>query len=84
MAKDPSQEIHIQIHECGLASFAKTNIDFIQQFGIDLVEFHKQCFIAAAARKQCARNTKAMKEDDLVGAQSISDYKETRFHRKRI
>jgi len=48
MTKDPSQEIHIQIRDCGLASFTKTNIPFVEQFGIDLVEFHKQCFIAAA------------------------------------
>ena len=73
MANNPSQEIHIQIHDCGLTSFAKTNVDFIEQFGIDLVEFHEQCFIAAAARIQSERNTKATKEDDLVGAPSTSD-----------
>jgi transcriptional regulator GlxA family with amidase domain len=84
MTEDPSQEIHMQIDACGLASFAKTNIDFTEQFGIDLVEFHKQCFIAALARKQYERDTKAWAEDNLVGAQSTSDYKETRFHRKRI
>ena len=84
MAEDPSGEIHKQIQECGLSSFEKTNIDFTEQFGIDLVEFHKQCFIAALARKQCERDTKAWAEDNLVGAQSTSDYKETRFHRKRI
>lgn len=82
MANDPSQEIHIQIHDCGLVSFAKTNIDFIEQFGIDLVEFHEQCFIAAAARIQYERNTKGTKEDDLVGSPSTSDYEKTRFNRK--
>jgi transcriptional regulator GlxA family with amidase domain len=83
MTKDPSQEIHRQLNECGLASFAKTNIQFLEQFGIDLVEFHQQCFLAAVARRQCERVIRGEENDELVGAPSTSEYRETRFHRRQ-
>ena len=60
MSKDPSQEISKQINDCGLgaevdprvASFEETNLQFIACFGIDLIEYHQQCFLAKAARMQ--------------------------------
>jgi hypothetical protein len=52
MAEDPSGEIHSQIKWCGLDEFASANDAFISHFGIDIVEFHQQCFLAFAAKKQ--------------------------------
>lgn len=81
MAEDPSGEIHKQIQECGLSSFEKTNLEFDDQFGIDLVMFHKQCFLAAALRRQCEHRVNAEIVVELFDDQSTSNIKATRFHR---
>jgi AraC-like DNA-binding protein len=83
MAKDPSNEIHRQIQECGLSAFEETNLEFDDQFGIDLVEFHKQCFLAAALRMHCEYRMNEEVREELFDDQSKSDLKATRFHRAR-
>jgi transcriptional regulator GlxA family with amidase domain len=62
MSFDPVEEIGIQLRRCGLgfdlssdfAIFHRTNEQFISCFGIDLVEYHQQCFIASAVRLQAS------------------------------
>jgi transcriptional regulator GlxA family with amidase domain len=80
MSHDPSEEISEQIVRCGLMDFQSTNHVFEAYFGIDLVEFHKQCFIAAASR--CQRNTGVISSDDeFVSDKTDMALKQTRFHR---
>lgn len=86
MGKDPSQDINTQISQCGLGSnenhplacFAQTNHHFIACFGIDLIEYHQQCFLAAAARLQ---RTPPDSDDDLHGIEPGDNRLLTRFHR---
>lgn len=57
ICRDPRQEIGRQINLCGLnpesstslTSYARTNGQFIACFGIDLMEYHRQCFLPRAA-----------------------------------
>lgn len=90
MSKDPSQEIGEQIKHCGLsakispwvASFTETNLQFIDCFGIDLIEYHQQCFLAQAARLQ-TQNTSSNNEndeDERIGSPPRENLLMTRFH----
>ncbi|MEY3749735.1 MAG: hypothetical protein RLZZ11_873 [Cyanobacteriota bacterium] len=80
MAKEPSSEIRLQIQDCGLESFLRTNTDFIEQFGIDILEYHQQCFLAAADRllHQSAPQTTAIEDDQIL--EPKSNRLLTRFH----
>jgi AraC-like DNA-binding protein len=80
MAKDPSHEIGAQIEACGLTSFLGTNTEFIEQFGIDLVEYHQQCFLAEAERlkRQDAQHNNPMEEGLLP--EPNANRLLTRFH----
>jgi hypothetical protein len=92
MSKDPSQEIGEQIKDCGLsakvspwvASFAETNVQFIACFGIDLIEYHQQCFLAKAARLQSQNHSASAADDDngeeRVGSPPRETLLMTRFH----
>ena len=91
MSKDPSQEIGEQIQHCGLsakvspwvevASFAETNLQFIACFGIDLIEYHQQCFLAKAARLLSDNQTTSNGDDDArIGSPPRETLLMTRFH----
>jgi AraC-like DNA-binding protein len=92
MSKDPSQEIGEQIKDCGLsakvspwvASFAETNTQFIACFGIDLIEYHQQCFLAKADRLQSQKHTistnDADNEAERIGSPQRDTLLMTRFH----
>lgn len=88
MHRDPSCEVSIQINQCGLGSgpnttladFHRTNHQFIASFGIDLIAYHQQCFLAQAARLQRDRNHKNTVADALVGSLSRENRLLTRFH----
>ena len=82
MCKNPSEEISEQIIRCGLIEFQSTDLAFETYFGIDLVEFHKQCFIAAASRCQMRKN-EVPSENELIGDKNEIILKETRFHRNK-
>jgi len=89
MSQDPSQEIGEQIQHCGLsakvspwvASFAETNLQFIACFGIDLIEYHQQCFLAKAARLLSDNQTTSNGDDDArIGSPPRETLLMTRFH----
>ncbi len=89
IGRDPSQEIGEQIRCCGLSSeispgldsFTETNDRFIDSFGIDLIAYHQQCFLAKAARLQIqAKTTSIDGDDEYVGSPSQSNRLLTRFH----
>lgn len=90
MSRHPSREIGKQINECGLAfgsapariAFCRTNQQFIDHFGIDLVEYHQQCFLAEAARlsRQSQPGDEAL-NSEVVGDDPRRDVQHTRFHR---
>jgi transcriptional regulator GlxA family with amidase domain len=82
MCKNPSEGISEQIIRCGLVEFQSTNLAFETYFGIDIVEFHKQCFIAAASRCQRSKN-EVPSENELIGDKTEMILKETRFHRNK-
>lgn len=90
MSRDPSRDIGKQISECGLAFgsgptralFCRTNEQFITHFGIDLVEYHQQCFLAEAAR--LSRHSQPRREhgmnSEVIGEPLRRDLHHTRFH----
>jgi len=80
MAKEPSSEIRLQIQDCGLESFLRTNTDFIEQFGIDILEYHQQCFRAAADRLQHQSTPHIPAIDDDQILEPRSNRLLTRFH----
>lgn len=88
MHRDPSCEISVQINQCGLGSgpksaladFHRTNHQFIASFGIDLIAYHQQCFLAQAARLQRDGNRINAVADALVGSPSRENRLLTRFH----
>lgn len=85
MHRDPSEEIEVQIDRCGLGSgqtaFSRTDHQFIACFGIDLIAYHQQCFLAKAARLQIQAKTTGVDDDDeSVGSPSRDNLLLTRFH----
>lgn len=65
MCENPSEEIRKQIKRCGLKDFEITDIEFENNYGIDIVEYHKQCFLAAASR--CQKGTvKTVNDEELI------------------
>ena len=88
IGRDPSQEIGEQIRCCGLssefspglASFTETNDQFIECFGIDLIEYHQQCFLATADRLRCQLRNDSNESDELVGLAPRENLLLTRFH----
>jgi AraC-like DNA-binding protein len=82
MCQNPSEQISEQISRCGLTDFQTTNVAFESYFGIDIVEFHKQCFIAAASRYHHSIRT-ASSDEELVSDTTNMPLKETRFHQNR-
>lgn len=89
MFKDPSEEIGSQIDQCGLASglnsglaaFQRTNRQFTACFGIDLIGYHQQCFVAEATRLQHETGTIKETSLDVVGSDTQENVLLTRFHR---
>ena len=81
MNDDPSGEITDQMRRCGLDSVEHTNTAFERYFGIDIVEYHQQCLLAAAARCQERRKGREFIGDDWVSDLSVSITKESKFHR---
>ena len=90
MSKDPSQDIGDQIKHCGLspkikpwmASFTETNLQFIDCFGIDLIEYHQQCHLAQAVRLQTEHNSTNHVDDDedaRIGSPPRENLLMTRF-----
>jgi AraC-like DNA-binding protein len=80
MIKNPSSEIIELIGNCGLGSFDPTNTMFIQKFGVDLVEFHQQCFIAAATRLRWNQERGGdQRKEELIGEHKPNRLL-TRFH----
>jgi len=89
MSKDPSQDIGQQINDCGLnakihswvTAFAETNLQFIACFGIDLIEYHQQCFLAMAARLQAQHLiSHEDNHDERIGSPPHETLLMTRFH----
>lgn len=88
IGRDPSQEIGDQIRCCGLssefspglASFTETNDQFIECFGINLIEYRQQCFLAAADRLRCQLQSDSSERDELEGLASRENLLLTRFH----
>jgi hypothetical protein len=88
IARDPSQEIGEQLKCCGLssvhspelASFTETNDKFIECFGIDLIEYHQQCFLATAARLRSQYRRNSNEREELVGSSPRENLLLTRFH----
>lgn len=88
ICRDPSQEIAQQISHCGLrttpgsdaSSFNETNHRFIACFGIDLVEYHQQCFLATAARLQHQAHRDSPEDDEFLGDIPRVNVLMTRFH----
>jgi hypothetical protein len=84
----PSQDIREQITRCGLssalspgvASFAVTNEQFFECFGIGLVEYHQQCFLANTDRLRRQQGAANNDKDELVGASTRINLLLTRFH----
>lgn len=84
----PSQDIREQIRRCGLspelssgvASFAETNEQFSECFGIGLIEYHQQCFLANTDRLRRQQSTASNDKDELVGASTRINLLLTRFH----
>jgi hypothetical protein len=81
MSKNPAEEISLQITRCGLADFKGTNAEFESCFGIDIVEYHKQCFLAAASRI-IKDGSKDSTEEEFVCDTTEMILRQTRFHRK--
>ena len=89
MGHDPSADINTQISQCGLnaeanhalASFSQTNHQFINCFGIDLIEYHQQCFLAEAARQQHQDSQYEQQPDEVVADTPHINLLLTRFHR---
>ena len=89
MGHDPSADINVQICRCGLnaeanhalAAFAQTNHQFITCFGIDLIEYHQQCFLAEAARVQRLGSHDQGHGDDVMAGSPAINLLLTRFHR---
>ena len=80
MSKNPAEEIGEQMIRCGLLDFESTNLAFESYFGIDIVEFHRQCFIAAASRCQKSGSEDSC-DEEFIGDATDMLLKETRFHR---
>ena len=88
IGRNPSQEIGEQIRCCGLssefspglASFTETNEQFFECFGIDLIEYHQQCFLATADRLRSQSNSASNENDELVGSSPRVNLLLTRFH----
>lgn len=80
MAKDPAGEIGEQIEACGLSSFQGTNTEFVDQFGIGLIEYHRQCFLAAVDRlkRQATHHVNLIAEELLP--EPTTNRLLTRFH----
>jgi AraC-like DNA-binding protein len=81
MSEDPAGAISKQVRSCGLGSPGHTNAAFEKYFGIDIIDYHKQCFLAAAVRCQERSGGRDCVGDDWVSDLSISNTKETKFHR---
>ena len=80
MGHDPSADLNLQIRQCGLASFPRTNHQFSTCFGIDLIEYHQQCCLAEAARLHRAQSQGVQPADEVVGAAGSTNQLLTRFH----
>lgn len=89
MFRNPSEEIGTQINQCGLAAglssglaaFQRTNRQFIACFGIDLVGYHQQCFVAEATRQRRKSSCGSPSSQDVVGSNPQETMLMTRFHR---
>jgi AraC-like DNA-binding protein len=83
MHRDPSEDIAAQINNCGLGSgltaFGRTDRQFIACFGIDLIAYHQQCFLAAASRLEQQDDRVGTRNDELVGAVPRENRLMTRF-----
>jgi len=81
MSEDPAGAISKQVRSCGLGSPGHTNAAFENYFGIGIIDYHKQCFLAAAVRCQERSTGRDSVGDDWVSDLSASMTKETKFHR---
>jgi hypothetical protein len=85
MHRNPSEEISVQIDQCGLgtglAAFNRTDLQFTACFGIDLIAYHQQCFLAAASLLQQEARRPITCSEELVGAAPNENRLLTRFHR---
>lgn len=89
MHREPTADISSQISRCGLSSqeacgladFQRTDQQFIACFGIDLIAYHQQCFLAQAARLQRDRNQDSSLSDVVLGQFPGENRLLTRFHR---
>ncbi len=85
MHRDPSEDITAQIDHCGLGSgltaFGRTDRQFMACFGIDLIAYHQQCFLAAASRVEQHDDRVSTLNEELVGASPRENRLMTRFHR---
>jgi transcriptional regulator GlxA family with amidase domain len=82
MSENPSEEINEQMTRCGLVDFQSTSTAFESCFGIDIVEYHKQCFLAAASKIAKSQN-KEIAEEELIDDATKTTLKQTRFHQRK-
>lgn len=88
MHREPTADISSQISRCGLSSeetcgladFQRTDQQFIACFGIDLIAYHQQCFLAQAVRLQCDRNQESSQSELVLGQFSSENRLLSRFH----
>ena len=81
MSEHPSGAIGGQVRYCGLGSLKQANAAFEEYFGIDIYQYHRQCFLAAVTRDLDRCKDRDCVGDDWVSDLSVSVTKETRFHR---
>lgn len=81
MGHDPSADLNMQISQCGLASYPRTNQQFSTCFGIDLIEYHQQCCLAEAARLHHNQSHGVEQVEEAVGATASTNQLLTRFHK---
>jgi AraC-like DNA-binding protein len=89
MMRQPEQEISDQLRRCGLGleftsdfeAFHVTNEQFIQSFGIDLIEYHQQCCVAEIARLQRSNEQGPPRVEPVMGESAVENQLLTRFHR---
>jgi transcriptional regulator GlxA family with amidase domain len=82
MYDNPEEEISPQMTRCGLVDFKSTNTAFESCFGIDIVEYHKQCLHAAALRIIKDANQHSYGEEFVCDTTDMIS-KQTRFHREK-
>lgn len=71
MWDNPSEDIGLQIARCGLTDFQSTCSAFESAYGINLADYHWQCFFSKASRFQhhptTTRQNLLMASDSTAG-----------------